>query len=121
MSAVEARLFGEPAERAGARRRDRRDRISTPSASPRSPRWPTTKRGGGTDIEPLRVAAAGSGTGTGAADLAAEDVASLLGRLAREGVTARLSFRRGDARKTVWLEDGRPVFAASESGRRSHG
>lgn len=48
-------------------------------------------------------------------DLGDEDVATILGRLAREGATCRVLFHRGDARKTVWLEDGRPVFAASES------
>ena len=114
MSAVEARLFGEPAERPAPD--DETGEIDLDAIGVTTlTSMADDEAGGGTDIEPLRVAAAGSGTGTGAADLAAEDVASLLGRLAREGVTARLSFRRGDARKTVWLEDGRPVFAASES------
>jgi hypothetical protein len=48
-------------------------------------------------------------------DLAQEDPASLFGRLMREGVTARVIFQRVDSLRTVWLEEGRPVFAASAS------
>jgi DNA-binding response OmpR family regulator len=46
-------------------------------------------------------------------DIAAEDVAFLIARLAREGFTGRAELRRGDAHKAIFFEDGRPVFATS--------
>src|SRR5262249_25799018 len=45
--------------------------------------------------------------------LAEEDVASLLGRLAREAWTGRVTFKLADVVKTVLFDDGRPVFATS--------
>jgi DNA-binding response OmpR family regulator len=46
-------------------------------------------------------------------DLAVEDVAFLIARLAREGFTGRAELRRGDAQKAVFFEEGRAVFATS--------
>lgn len=46
-------------------------------------------------------------------DLAEEDVASVFGRLLREGFSGRVAFRRGDVEKLALFDDGRPVFAGS--------
>ena len=46
-------------------------------------------------------------------DLVDEDVASLLGRLARESWSGRVAFRRDDVEKIVLFDEGRPIFASS--------
>jgi Domain of unknown function (DUF4388) len=46
-------------------------------------------------------------------DLAEEDVASVFGRLLRDGFSGKVTFRRGDAEKLALFDDGRPVFAGS--------
>lgn len=46
-------------------------------------------------------------------DLRDDDVASLVARLHREGFSGRVTFRRGEAQKTVFFESGRLVFATS--------
>jgi two-component system OmpR family response regulator len=123
MSAVEARLFGGGGEAPAPTHEDEGtaeidlDAIGVTSAGdlPEEPRLEThvdaspTPAPPGTGSVPRAVSESSA-----AGDLAEEDVATVLGRLAREGATCRVVFARGDARKTVWLEDGRPVFAASE-------
>jgi hypothetical protein len=42
-----------------------------------------------------------------------EDVATLIARLHREGFTGRVSFRRGEAQKSLFFGEGRLVFATS--------
>jgi CheY-like chemotaxis protein len=113
MSAVEARLFGTPA--AGRPPDDETgeidlDAIGVTTITSMVDEDPVTDAG----IAPPSAPSA-SGTAPGADELIVDDAASLLGRLSREAVTGRVDFRSGDARKTVWLEEGRPVFAASES------
>lgn len=46
-------------------------------------------------------------------ELADMDIATLMGRLLRARFSGRAAFRRGDAEKAVYFEDGRPVFATS--------
>jgi hypothetical protein len=46
-------------------------------------------------------------------DLREDDVAFLIARLHREGFTGRVTFRRGEAQKSIFFEDGRLVFATS--------
>jgi hypothetical protein len=46
-------------------------------------------------------------------DLREDDVASLVARMWREQFTGRVGFRRGEAQKAIYFEDGRPVFATS--------
>jgi hypothetical protein len=52
-------------------------------------------------------------TSSRAGDLADVDLAMLLGRLYVEGTTGRLVVTAGTVAKTIYLEAGRPVFAAS--------
>jgi DNA-binding NarL/FixJ family response regulator len=115
MSAVEARLFGEPAAEPPAPDDETGeidlDAIGVTTLSAIADEEAVAV----TESEAPPAIAAGSGTGADVIDLSVEDFAALLGRLSREGVTGRLELRRGDARKTVWLEEGRPVFASSES------
>src|SRR6185295_2920363 len=46
-------------------------------------------------------------------DLREEDVAGLIARLHRERYNGRVTLRRGDAEKSLFFEEGRPVFATS--------
>jgi DNA-binding NarL/FixJ family response regulator len=48
-----------------------------------------------------------------AGSLAEDDVATLLARWCHDGYTGRATFRRATMRKSVFLEEGRPVFALS--------
>lgn len=53
-----------------------------------------------------------SGLVTGGS-LGQDDVATLLARWFHEGLTLRATFRRAEVRKSIFLEEGRPVFALS--------
>ncbi len=46
-------------------------------------------------------------------DLREDDVAFLVARLHREGFSGRVTFRRGEAQKGIFFEEGRLVFATS--------
>jgi DnaJ-domain-containing protein 1 len=50
---------------------------------------------------------------TARGDLREEDVATLIARLHRERYSGRVTFRRGEAQKSIFFEEGRPVFATS--------
>jgi hypothetical protein len=77
-----------------------------------------------TDVEDVVMAPVAPAPSTGRTpaptmpgSLGEEDVATLLGRLARERVSGRVVLRQGpgprDVERTLFLEDGRPVFASS--------
>jgi CheY-like chemotaxis protein len=130
MSAVEARLFGGSADDGAPAVDDSTPpdidldsigvttinpfRAPAPEPSvvaPVAPRSDGSGRATSVRVEPApaRFEPAASLPG----ELADEDVARLLGRLAREQFTGRVVFRRGEAQKTVTFDEGRPVFAAS--------
>ena len=47
------------------------------------------------------------------AELTEEDAAMLIARLYREGFTGKVTILRAEAKKALYFEDGRPVFATS--------
>lgn len=63
------------------------------------------------EMELRRSAATGASSNQG--ELGREDVATLLGRLWESRTSGRLSLRHGDVEKAIYVEDGRPIFAAS--------
>jgi CheY-like chemotaxis protein len=118
MSAVEARLFGDASGGAalddGAPPDIDLDAIGVTAVTPLGP--------GTTDLTdatpeppplPPPARAPEPRSSSIITDLADEHVAALLGRLARERFTGRVSFRRAEAQKIILFDDGRPIFASS--------
>jgi FixJ family two-component response regulator len=126
MSALEVRLFGGDAAAAPAREEEDAgeeidldaigDAVQIVEEPP--PRLPDR----GDDGRTPPPSAMGSRPGTAPrapaaapSSVADEDVPTLLGRLAREGFSGRLVVRGAEGDKTVFLEDGRPVFARADA------